>query len=360
MPNEEIKIETEIDKTTEEQVKQFRIVPEDEPSAYGINNIVIPAISETSDEVKRSLEDTEEAKKDIELNEDLAIEYLAKQKGLTVDEFKSSLEKKPEIEIDEDTKSWLKYKKETGNSYSDFLELQKDWSTVDKDTVLLMALKAENPTLTDKEINYLFEKNYSYDADLDDDDEITEKEINIKRDYQKGLEAVEKQKEQYKTFRGSEEGIPEDYRNAKKSQDDMLQKQKEYEEVYERNVADFKLKTEDVFSTSFEGFEVKVGNESFKVKPEDVQGAKNTLSDLNNFNQMFFDEQGQLKDAKGYYKALHFAMNADKMAEHFINIGKSINAEEDERESKNIKIHTASHMQTPLSPTGKPWKIVKD
>jgi hypothetical protein len=75
---------------------------------------------------------------------------------------------------------------------------------------------------------------------------------------------------------------------------------------------------------------------------------------------MFFEkETGKLKDPQGYYRALHFAMNPDKIAEHFINIGKSIRAEEEERISKNIKVEGVKNLNTQSLSKGK-WKIEQD
>jgi len=119
-------------------------------------------------------------------------------------------------------------------------------------------------------------------------------------------------------------------------------------------------KTENVFSNDFEGFKVKAGDSEFKVKPEDVQIAKNTLSDLSNFDKKFFDEKQQLKDPQEYYKALYFAMNPDKVAEHFINIGKSLQAEADELESKNINVAGNKHVANNLNPNLSNWKVVSD
>jgi len=238
------------------------------------------------------------------------------------------------------------------------MELQKDWTAVDKGDILMQNLRNENPTLNQKQLEFLFNKEYSFDADLDDDNEITMKEINIERDYQRGLRTLESQKEQYKAVRGSDEGIPEEYKNAKTAMDNMLKQQEEARTTYESTIQDFQAKTDAVFTNNFEGFEVKVGEESFRIKPEDVQSAKNTLSDLNNFNTKFFDQTGKLTDPSGYYKALHFAMNADKVAEHFINLGKSMRAEEEDRESKNIKVSGPGNISNNLGASGKSWKVV--
>ena len=207
-------------------------------------------------------------------------------------------------------------------------------------------------------IERLYEREYGY-SEFADEDEITDKEINIERDYQKGLAKLEQQKEQYKVVRGSDELVPEEYKTAKQLVDNWNKQQEENKIALEKSRADFTAKTESVFTKDFEGFKVKVGEQEFKIKPENVEVAKSTLSDLSNFDKKFFDETG-LKDPKGYYKALYFGMNADKMAEHFINLGRTLQAEEDEKASKNIKVVGTKSVQSPMQNQGQKWTVVKD
>jgi len=367
-----------LETTVTPDVSQWKAVPENEPGTYAGEKLTILGEENRDDTVvtppSASFEETvgtpptsEEvvtppatveapATTQAEIDDNRVLEYL-KEKGFTASTL-DELKPKETVKLDAETEKYLEYKKETGRSYSDFLELQKDWTAVDKGEILMKNLANENPTLTQKQLDFLFNKNYGFDADFDDDNETTEKEINIERDYQRGLNALNTQKEQYKTVRGSDDSsIPEEYRNAKTAMDDYLRQQEEGKKNYDLTIQDFQAKTNDVFGSNFEGFEVKVGDESFKVKPEDVQATKSTLSDLNNFNNKFFDQTGKLTDPQGYYKALHFAMNPDKVAEHFINLGKSLRAEEEERESKNIKVTGTSNMTQGIG-AAKAWKVV--
>ena len=267
------------------------------------------------------------------------------------------LKPKEIAKLDPETEKYLEYKKETGRGYNDFLETQKDWSAEPKENILLQNLRLENPTLTDKQIDRLYEKEY-VTSEFADDDEITDKEINIERDYQKGLALLENQKEKYKSVKGLDESIPEDFVKAKEFADSFIKQQEENKVAFEQTAKDFQSKTDEVFSSNFEGFKVKVGDEEFSIKPEDVQEAKSTLSDLSNFDKKFFDESGKLKDAPGYYKALHFAMNPEKVAEHFIKIGMAKQLEIEEKESKNIQVNGVKNIQTGSTIT--PWKVEEE
>jgi len=215
----------------------------------------------------------------------------------------------------------------------------------------------ENPTLNDKQIERLFKKEYEI-PEFADDDEITDKEIIIERDYQKGLKLLESQKEKYMVPKGLDESVPEDFRKAKEFVDNFTKQQQENQIAYEQTAKDFQAKTDEVFSNNFEGFKVKVGEDEFSIKPENIEESKKTLSDLSNFDKKFFDETGKLKDPKEYYKALHFAMNPDKVAEHFIKIGMAKQLELDDKESKNIVVKGAGNIQT--GSQVKTWKVVEE
>ena len=199
-------------------------------------------------------------------------------------------------------------------------------------------LKAENPTLNQKQLEFLFKKTYDFDEDIDEEDFVMERQINIERDYQKGLKVVEDRKKEFEVPRGSEDqSIPEEYRTAKTLVDSLAKQQEEDDKLFSENRADYVAKTEKIFADNFEGFKFKVGEDELVIKPENIQETRTTQSDLNNFNNKFFDEKtGILKDPDGFHKALYFGMNADKIAEHFYNLGKAKLAEEEDKLSKNI------------------------
>ena len=290
------------------------------------------------------------------IDEQLILKELNEKYGFDAKSI-DDLKPKEVAKLDPETEKFLEYKKETGRGYQDFLETQKDFSTEPKESILLQNLRLENPTLNEKQIERLYKKEYEI-SEFADDDEITDKEINIERDYQKGLKLLESQKEKYMVPKGLDESVPEDFRKAKEFVDNLTKQQQENQIAYQQTAKDFQAKTDEVFSNNFEGFKVKVGEDEFSIKPENIEESKKTLSDLSNFDKKFFDETGKLKDPKEYYKALHFAMNPDKVAEHFIKIGMAKQLELDDKESKNIVVKGAGNIQT--GSQTKTWKVVEE
>lgn len=359
---EQTTAEVVVEQTAEEVVSTWQVV-DDKPEVHTSfieqpkDNVVIEPKAEDI-VVEPKVEETEY----VELDDNLVLSYL-KEKGIDAKDFED-LKPKEKIELDAETEKYLEYKKETnGRSYSDFLALQKEWKDEPKENVLKALMKAEKPYLKDSDIELLLEDKYGIE-ELDEYATDTEKranrlkEIALEDDYQKGLQLLESQKEKYMVRRGSDENVPEDFKKAKEIVDNWQKQQKENEVIFEETRKDFQAKTDSVFTKDFEGFKVKVGEQEFSIKPENIESAKSTLSDLSNFDKMFFNETGKLTKPQEYYKALHFAMNTDKVAEHFINIGKALQAEEEDKASKNIVIQGAKNVQT--GSNGKKWSVSED
>lgn len=295
--------------------------------------------NDTSNDDSQEQEQEEEQQEEddfdvVDLDENLAFEFLKKAKGLDVESIEDLLKPRESRKLSPELEKFIEYTEKTGNSnYNDFLATQKDWTQEPKENVLKSFLKTENPTLNEKQIDFLYNKNYNYDEEYDDEDVVMERQINIEKDYQKGLSLLEKQKEEFMVVKGLDETIPEEYREAKSFYD----KQQENEKLFQENRNEYLSKVESVFGNDFKGFDVTIGDEKLAIKPENISEAKTHVSDLSNFNNKFFDEKtGKIKDINGLSKAVYFAMNPDKVAEHFFNLGKAKYAENEDKLSKNI------------------------
>lgn len=306
-------------------------------------------VAETKEEIieeEPKEEATAQENVQTDIDETAVLKFL-KEKGFTAEKLED-LKPKEVKQLTPEVEKFLEFKEKTGNSsFTDFLATQKDWSQEPKEAVLMENLKADNPTLNDKQLEFLYKKTYEFDADIDDDDFVMEREINIERDYQKGLKLLESRKEEFMVPRGSDESIPENYRIAKDTLDNYAKQQEEDDKLFQENRNDYVAQTEKIFTDNFEGFKVKVGNEKLgfeelTIKPENISETKKAQSDVSNFNNQFFDPKTEkLTDPQGFHKALYFGMNADRIAEHFYNLGKAKLAEEEDKLSKNITTETS-------------------
>lgn len=277
------------------------------------------------------------------IDSEIVKNYLKENHGIEVKDFED-LKPKELKKYSDAVEKFQKFVDETGNdNFEAFASLQKDWTKEPKENVLRAIMKAEKPYLEDEDIDLLLQDKYGIE-ELDEFASESEKranrlkEISFKDDYQKGLEFLESQKEKYKVVKGFDDIIPDEYKSAKQLVDNWQQQKEESDIVNAKLREEFVLKTDSVFNKDFEGFKINVDGQELKVKPEDVQQEKTILSDLSNFDKKFFDEKGSLKDPEGYYKALYFGMNPEKVAKHFIEIGKAMQLEQEEKESKNIRV----------------------
>jgi hypothetical protein len=316
----------------EVEVPAAEIVPDE---------VIIPDATTTVD-TPTNEEDAEY----LELNEDLALEFLAKSKGMTVEELKNSLTPKEQKKYAPEMEAFDKFIKETGNkNYNDFLETQKDWSTESPENVLKTYIKLSNPDLSEKEANHLYNKKYNIEGldEEDDENEILERGINVKADLRKANEFFEKRKQEFNVVGGSDLHIPEAYREAKKFYDDQINQEEEFSKEVEQKRNSFVSKTEALFNRDFEGFKIKLGDdaigfEEFSIKPENLNEVKEEQLDSRNFIKPFLDEEtGEVKDHKGYHEAIYMAKNYKTELNNAYKRGMAKQLEINDKLSKNIQ-----------------------
>lgn len=107
----------------------------------------------------------------------------------------------------EDVEKINKYIQETGRTIADYFESQKDWSKVDNKTLVMGDIREQYPTLSDEEIQELYDEEYGLqeiDTEYDDEDEIKKvtkqnkrKEIKLKTEAEKVRQKMESLKQKY-------------------------------------------------------------------------------------------------------------------------------------------------------------------
>jgi hypothetical protein len=88
-----------------------------------------------------------------------------------------------------------------------------------------------------------------------------------------------------------------------------------------------------------------------------AEDVKATQSDINNFVKKFLNEDNTMSDAKGYHKSLFTAMNADAVAKHFYDQGRSDAIKDSVAKSKNVNMDPRqSHGEVQVG--GKKFKVL--
>jgi len=144
-------------------------------------------------------------------------------------------------------------------------------------------------------------------------------------------------KERYKApLESSSANLPEDVKEAYEFYNDYKQSSQKEKELTEQRAKVFAEKTSSLFNEEFKGFEFDLGEKKQAFVPKDVNKVKEFQSDISNFFAQHLDENGIIKDATSYHKALFAATNADAMAKYFYEQGRADATDGIVKETKNI------------------------
>ena len=240
--------------------------------------------------------------------------------------------KQPEVNLPENVEKLVKFMEETGGTVEDYVRLNADYSNVDSDTLLKEFYKQTKPHLDMEEINFLLEDNFSYDEDMDEERDIRKKKLAYKEEIAKAKSFLEETKSKYYDEIKLRPGVTQDQQKATDFFNRYNEEQKTVQEQHNR----FKSSTKNFFNQEFKGFDFNIGEKKFRYGVSNAEDVANSQSDLTNLVGKFLDNKGEVKDFKGYHKAIYAAQNADTIANHFYEQGKADAVKDMMAKSKNI------------------------
>jgi len=249
-------------------------------------------------------------------------------------------ERESQEELPEDVAAYFKYKKETGRGISDYVKLQRNFDEANPDALLRDYLKATETALDDDDIQSLMDE-YSYDADLDDESDIKKVKVAKKKAIAKAKNYFVEQQEKYKQpLESRSEAISDGEKEQYNAYKQYLNEAATQQEETKRKSEWFTQKTDEVFNNEFKGFEFNIGEDKVTYSPGSAEETKKSQLSPMNFVNKYLDENGLMKDAVGYHKALAVAMNPEKFAQYFYEQGKANATEDVMRKTKNINMTT--------------------
>jgi hypothetical protein len=245
----------------------------------------------------------------------------------------------PEINIPEGIAELVNFINETGGSMDDYVRLNKDYNNLEDDNILKEYYNQTKSHLNTEEIDFLVEDNFSYDDEMDDPTDIKRKKLAYKEELAKAKNHLEGQKEKYykevkpgNNLSNEQKGAIDFFNRYNNEQQEVAQAQKQADEQ-------FKLKTDEVFNQEFKGFDFSIDDKKYRFKLGNAQKVKDTQMDIMNIIGSYLNKNNTtLEDGYGYHKALFAAKNADSIANHFYQLGKTEAVKEISSESKNINM----------------------
>jgi len=307
IPKEETKTEDAI------QVGETTKVLVEEPSGDSIK--VGEQVQEPVEDVKEftPIKEVEVAKVEAEVKEALRDEkVLGKQ-------------------LPENIEKLVSFMEETGGTIEDYTRLNADYSNVDDKTLLKEYYKKNKPYLDNSDVELLLE-DFDYDEDLDEDRDIRKKKLAFKEEVAKAKGFLEETKSKYYDEIKLRPGVTQDQQKAM----DFFNRYNKQQEAAMQQHKRFQESTKQLFSDNFEGFDIKVGDKSYKYNIQNRDKVAENQSNINNLVGKFLDSEGNVSDTKGYHKAMYAADNVDKIASHFYEQGKADAVKEVLNKSKNL------------------------
>ena len=276
-----------------------------------------------------------------ELNDEHVLNFIKERYNKDINSVEELFEtKESNVELPDDVKLYFDYKKETGRGIEDFYKLQKNYDDMDEDSVLADYLGVQEEGLDAIDIQDIMDDRFGYDSEEDDEKDIKKKKLAKKRELAKARKFFKEQKDKYKVpLESSGGGLSDEQENNLNAYKTMIEESNSQKEAVQLMRKNFEERTNKVFGDEFKGFEFSVSDDkSILYKPGTAEELKNKQMDFNNFVSKFNDENGLMKDAAGYHRAMSIAMNPEKFAKFFYEQGVAATVDDVARKSKNINM----------------------
>ena len=287
-----------------------------------------PEDSSDSKEVVEEIRDTKEEKVEEDSIPIVEIgETPEENNNIVVDETS-----RPTFDLPENVENLVQFMNETGGTIEDYARLNADYSKVDNNTLLREYYKKTKPHLDDEEISFIMEDKFQYNEDEDDERDIKKKKLAYKEEVASAKKFLDEVKDKYYKEIKLRPGVTQEQQKAI----EFFNRYKKDQEVADKQYQDFQNQTNNLFNKDFKGFDFDLGEKKFRYGIKNAEETAKAQGNLQNFVGQFLDDKGNVKDAKGYHKALYAARNVDTLAKHFYEQGKADAVKDVVKKSKNV------------------------
>ena len=289
-----------------------------------------PVVEETKVEEPEVEQPKEEAPiiEEIEVKNEEQQEEKEKE---VVEEIKQEIQETPQVELPENVEKLVEFMHQTGGTLEDYVNLNKDYSNLNGEQLLKEYYSVSKPHLNSEEVEFLMDDNFAWDED-EDERVVRKKKLAYKEEIAKAKNFLESSKRKYYEEIKLKPSVSQEQQKA----NDFFNRYNEEQKVIKQRHDVFTNNTKKLFADDFKGFEYNVGEKAFRYNVNNKSEIAQNQSDLNNFVGKFLDKKGEIKDYRGYHKALYTANNADKIAQHFYEQGKTDAIRDMNAKSKNI------------------------
>ena len=254
---------------------------------------------------------TEESSSPIEEIQEIAQEPVQNK---IIDEVSDPTKKLPENIL-----KLVDFMEDTGGTVEDYVRLNADYSNVNEEVLLKEYYKKTKPHLNEEEIAFVMEENFDYDTEIDEERDVKKKKLAKKEAVAEARDHLESLKQKYYEEIKLRPGITQEQQKAM----EFFNRYNDEQEIATQKHKKFLDNTKQMFSNEFKGFDFEVGEKKYRYGVKDPSAVAENQSNLNNFVERFLDKEGNVKDTRGYHKAMYAAQNIDKIVNHFYEQGKT-------------------------------------
>ena len=304
---------------------------------------------------EKETEEPKQVEKDKSLSDEDVLSYISERYGKTIDSFDELVAERSESpDLPEDVAAYYKYKQETGRGMNDFVRLNSSSEDMNEEDLLLSYYMETEEGLDKSDIEDMIYDKFYMDEDVMEERELKSKRIEKKKELAKAKKHFNAQKEKYKATLESSAALSDEDKSALEQYREYLSNAGNEKQEVERRAEWFTKKTSEVFNNDFKGFDFSVDDKAYTYSPGAAKDLKKAQSDVYNFIGKYIGDDGLIKDASGYQKALSVAMNPEKFAKFFYEQGRSEAIEGDAKRAKNIKMDVR---QTPKGSSDGGFKV---
>ena len=302
---------------TEEPVKvDLTKKPEDDAIQIGeTKEVSVEEPSGDSAKVGESVQKSSETAEGISPLQEVTEEEVKKEEVVEQPE----LQPIKKVVLPDNVEKLVQFMQDTGGDIKDYVRLNADYSNVNEDVLLKEYYKNTKPHLTDEEISFVMEDEFRYDEDTDEERDIRKRKLAKKEAVAEARDHLEGLKQKYYDEIKLRPGVTQEQKKAM----DFFNRYNNEQEIAEQRHKKFIDNTTQMFSDDFKGFDFEVGEKKFRYGVKDPNAVAENQSNLNNFVEKFLDKEGNVKDTRGYHKAMYAAQNIDRIVNHFYEQGKS-------------------------------------
>ena len=262
------------------------------------------------------------------------------------------------VELPENIQKVVDFMNETGGTLEDYVRLNTDYSALNEDQLLREYYQNTNPNLDSEDINFMLEDQFSYDEDEDEERDIRRKKLARKQALSQAKNHLEGLKSKYYNEVKMGSRLTSEQQKAVEFFNRYNKESEETAKIAEQQKARFKSESAKVFNDKFEGFDFNVGEKKYRFNVKDAAKISETQGDINNFIKKFLNEKGEMQDARGYHKSLFTAMNADQVAQHFYEQGRSDALKDSVAKSKNVDMGSRGVHESVTTANGMQFRVL--